>query len=113
MARYNSYYRRPPGEEPRYRLGERRVLVSERDYQFSIYEVDVVVSNGTTGRHVLAVPVAISAVSITVGVLLIEEDSCKVDAGKIEDIASLANAVQGGFQRFRTFPSNDLGRFVL
>ena len=89
------------------------MLVSERDYQFSIYEVDVVVSNGKTGRHVLAVPVAISAVSITVGVLLIEEDSRKGDAGNIEDIASLANAVQGGFQSFRTFPANELGRFVL
>ena len=97
MGRYSSSYRRALGKEPRCSLGERRALVSERDYQFSIYEVDVVVSNGQTGRHVLAVPVAISAVSITVGVLLIEEDSCKVDAGKIEDIASLANAVQGGF----------------
>ena len=99
--------------EPRYSLGDSRVLVSERDYQFSIYEVDVVVSNGQIGRHVLAVPVAISAVSVTVGVLLMEEDSRKVDAGHIEDIASLANAVQGGFRRFRTFPANELGRFVL
>jgi len=113
MARYSSYYRRPPGKEPRYSLGKRRVLVSERDYQFSIYEIDVVVSNGQIGRHVLAVPVAISAVSVTVGVLLIEEDSRKVDAGNIEDIAALANAVQGGFGRFRTFPANELGRFVL
>lgn len=71
MARYSSYYRWPPGKEPRYSLGESRVLVSERDYQFSIYEVDVVVSNGQTARHVIAVPVAISVVSITVGVLLI------------------------------------------
>jgi hypothetical protein len=113
MARYSAHYRRPPGKEPRYSLGERRVLVSERDYKFSLYEVDVVVSNGQAGRHVLAVPVAISAVSLTVGVLLIEEDSRKVDAGNIEDIASLANAVQGGFQRFRTFPATELGRFVL
>ena len=50
---------------------------------------------------------------VTVGVLLMEEDSRKVDAGNPEDIASLANAVQGGFQRFRTFTANDLGRFVL
>jgi len=87
--------------------------VAERDYQFSLYAVDVVASNGLTGRHVLAVPVAISAVSVTVGVLLTEEDSQKVDADDIEDIASLANAVQGGFKRFRTFPANELGRFVL
>lgn len=89
------------------------MLVAERDYQFSLYEVDVIASNGQTGRHVLAVPVAISAVSVTVGVLLLEEDSLKVDAGNLEDVASLANAVQGGFQRFRTFPANELGRFVL
>lgn len=89
------------------------MLVAERDYQFSLYEVDVIVSNGQTGRHVIAVPVAISAVSVTVGVLLLEEDSLKVDAGNLEDVASLANAVQGGFQRFRTFPANALGRFVL
>ena len=50
---------------------------------------------------------------VTVGVLLMEEDSRKVDAENLEDIASLANAVQGGFQRFRTFTANDLGRFVL
>ncbi len=87
--------------------------MAERDYQFSLYAVDVVASNGLTGRHVLAVPVAISAVSVTVGVLLTEEDSQKVDADDIEDIASLANAVQGGFKRFRTFPANELGRFVL
>ncbi|MCM2506099.1 hypothetical protein NDN16_20845 [Aureimonas altamirensis] len=94
-------------------MGEHRRLVAERDYQFSLYAVDVVASNGLTGRHVLAVPVAISAVSVTVGVLLTEEDSQKVDADDIEDIASLANAVQGGFKRFRTFPANELGRFVL
>ncbi len=113
MARYSAHYRRPPGEEPRYSLAEQRELVAERDYQFSLYAVQVVASNGLTGRHVLAVPIAISAVSITVGVLLTEEDSLKVDAGRIEDIASLANAVQGGYQRFRTFPANELGRFVL
>ena len=113
MARYSSHYRRPSGREPFYSLGKRRVLVAEQDYRFSLYEVDVVVSNGQTGRHVLAVPVAISAVSITVGILLSEEDSRNVDAGNIEDIASLANAVQGGFQGFRTFPANELGRFVL
>jgi hypothetical protein len=94
-------------------LAEQRELVAERDYQFSLYAVQVVASNGLTGRHVLAVPIAISAVSITVGVLLTEEDSLKVDAGCIDDIASLANAVQGGYQRFRTFPANELGRFVL
>ena len=96
-----------------YALAEARTLVAERDYQFSLYAVDVVVSNGRAGRHVLAVPVAISAVSITVGILLTEEDSLKVDAGEIEVVASLANAVQGGYQRFRTFPANELGRFVL
>ncbi|WEK03249.1 MAG: hypothetical protein P0Y65_13710 [Candidatus Devosia phytovorans] len=99
--------------EPSYTMAASRLLVAERDYQFSIYAVDVIVSTGQTGRHVLAVPVAISAVSFTVGVLLTEEDSCKVDAGDIEDLASLANAVQGGFRRFRTFPANELGRFVL
>jgi len=113
MARYSAHYRRPSGEEPRYSLAEQRELVAERDYQFSLYAVQVVASNGLTGRHVLAVPVAMSAVSFTVGVLLTEEDSLKVDAGRIEDIASLANAVQGGYQRFRTFPANELGRFVL
>jgi hypothetical protein len=113
MARYSSYYRCPPGKEPLYALAEARTLVTERDYQLSLYAVDVVVSNGTTGRHVLAVPVAISAVSITVGVLLTEEDSLKVDASDIEGIASLANAVQGSYRRFRTFPANELGRFVL
>ena len=87
--------------------------MAERDYQFSLYAVDVVASNGMRGRHVLAVPVAISAVSITVGVLLTEEDSRKADAGEMEAIASLANAVQGGYQRFRTFPANELGRFLL
>lgn len=87
--------------------------MAERDYQFSLYAVDVVVSNALTGRHVLAVSVAISAVSITVGVLLTEEESLNVDAGDIEVIASLANAVQGSYQRFRTFPSNELGRFIL
>jgi hypothetical protein len=113
MTRYSPHYHRPPGKEPQYALAAARILVAERDYQFSLYAVDVVVSNGMTGRHVLAVPVAISAVSITVGVLLTEEDSLKVDAGDIEGIASLANAVQGGYQRFRTFPANELGRFVL
>lgn len=87
--------------------------MAERDYQFSLYAVNVVASNGLTGRHVLAVPVAISAVSVTVGVLLTEEDSRKADVGDLEDIASLANAVQGGFKRFRTFPANELGRFAL
>lgn len=113
MARYSSHYRRPPGKEPRYSLGDDRRLVAERDYQFSLYAVNVVASNGLTGRHVLAVPVAISAVSVTVGVLLTEEDSRKADVGDLEDIASLANAVQGGFKRFRTFPANELGRFAL
>lgn len=113
MARYSSHYRRPPGEEPRYTLAQARTLIAERDYRFSLFAVDVVASNGMTGRHVLAVPVAISAVSITVGVLLTEEDSRKVDAGDIDGIASLANAVQGSYQRFRTFPANELGRFVL
>jgi hypothetical protein len=113
MARYSPYYRRPPGKEPLYALAEARMLVAERDYQFSLYAVDVVVSNGTTGRHVFAVPVAISAVSIMVGVLLTEEESLIIDAGDIGVIASLANAVQGSYQRFRTFPANDLSRFVL
>lgn len=113
MARYSSYYRRPPGKEPVYTLGETRTLVAERDYLFSLYAVDVVVSNGNTGRHVLADPVAMSAVSFTVGVLLTEEDSLKVDAGDIDTVVTLANAVQGGYRRFRTFPANELGRFVL
>jgi hypothetical protein len=113
MPRYSSHYRRPPGEEPRYCLAGQRELVAEREYRFSLYAVQVVVSDGLTGRHVLAVPIAISAVSLTVGVLLTEEDSLRVDAGYIEDIASLANAVQGGYRRFRTFPANELGRFVL
>ena len=113
MVRYSSHYLRTSDPEPHYRLAERRLLVAERDYQFSLYAVDVVASDGVTGRHVLAVPVAISAVSLTVGVLLTEEDSLKVDAGDIEHIVSLANAVQGGFKRFRTFPANELGRFVL
>lgn len=89
------------------------MLVAERDYQFSLFAVDVVASTGLTERHVLAVPGAISAVSITVGVLLTQEDSRKAGVGDIEDIASLANAVQGGFKRFRTFPANEFGRFVL
>ena len=113
MAGYSPHYRRPPGDRPSYTLAEARTLVAEREYQFSLYAVDVVASNGMTGRHVLAVPVAISAVSITVGVLLTEADSLKVDAGAIEGIAALANAVQGGYQRFRTFPANELGRFIL
>lgn len=113
MPRYNPQYRRRPGEEPRFALGQRKALVAERDYLFSLYQIDVVVSNGQTGRHVLAVPVAIGAVCFTVGLLLLEEDSCKVEAGEIEDIASLASAVQSGFRQFQTFPANELGRFVL
>ena len=113
MARSGSDYHRLEGDEPRYCLAGPRVLIAERDYQFSLYAVDVTVSNGMRGRHVLAVPVAISAVSFTVGVMLTEEDSRKADAGDIKAIASLANAVQGGFRRFRTFPANELGRFVL
>ena len=113
MARHHAPYRRLPGEEPSYVLAEPRTLVCERDYQFGLYAVEAVASNGLVGRHVLAVPVAISAVSFTVGVLLTEEDSRKADAGEIEGIAALANAVQGGYRRFRTFPANELGRFVL
>lgn len=113
MARYSPHYLRPPGREPAYHLGETRTLIAERDYFYSLYAVDVAVSNGMKGRHVLAVPVAISAVSVTVGVLLTEEDSHKADAGDLADIESLANAVQGDFRRFRTFPANELGRFVL
>jgi hypothetical protein len=113
MARYSSHYRRPPGKEPRYTLAEARTLVAEREYRFSLFAVDVVASDGMVGRHVLAVPIAISAVSITVGVLLTEEDSRKVDEGDIEGVVSLANAVQGSYQSFRTFPANELGRFVL
>lgn len=30
-----------------------------------------------------------------------------------EGIVALANAVQGGYQRFRTFPANEPGRFIL
>lgn len=75
--------------------------------------MDVTASDGTTGRHVLVVPVAVGAVSISVGISLLEDDSRKVDAGDIEGIAALANAVQGGFRGFRTFPANELGRFVL
>lgn len=113
MAKFSSSYDRLKGDEPQYLLKGSRTLIAERDYAFSLYAVDVVVSNGMSGRHVLAVPVAISAVSITVGVMLTEEDSRKADAGDIDAIASLANAVQGGFRRFRTFPANELGRFVL
>lgn len=113
MANSISNYDRLKGDEPRYCLAEPRTLIAERDYQFSLYAVDVTVSNGMSGRHVLAVPVAISAVSITVGIMLTEEDSRKADAGDIDTSASLANAVQGGFQRFRTFPANELGRFVI
>lgn len=114
MAQYSSDYRRPPGREPTYTLGASKRLVTERDYQFSLYAVDVVVSNGRTGRHVLAIPFAISAVSITVGIVLTEEDSLKADVGNIDAVAALANAVQqSGYRRFRTFPANELGRFVL
>jgi len=113
MARYSSYYRRPPGKEPAYHLSATRTLVSEQDYLFSLYAVDVTVSNGATGRHVLVVPVAVSAVSFSAAVLLTEEDSTKVDAGDMAVVASLANAVQGNYRKFRTFPANELGRFIL
>lgn len=113
MASFSDAYHRLPGDEPRYCLTGPKTLIAERDYQFSLYAVAVTVSNGTSGRHVLAVPVAISAVSITVGLMLTEADSRKADAGELEAIASLANAVQYGFRRFRTFPANELGRFVL
>ena len=113
MANFSSNYGRLEGDEPRYLLKGPRTLIVERDYAFSLYAVDVVVSNGMSGRHVLAVPGAISAVSVTVGVMLTEEDSRKADAGDIDAIASLANAVQGRFRPFRTFPANELCRFVL
>ena len=101
------------GAEPDHRLGERRTVVAERDYLFTLYAVDVAASDGTRGRHVLAVPVAVGAVSFTVGMILSEEDSLKADVGDFEAVASLANAVQGDHRRFRTFPANELGRFVL
>ncbi|WCS25517.1 hypothetical protein LOK46_01360 [Methylobacterium sp. NMS14P] len=113
MAPDLSRYSRPPGEEPRYVLGATRTLIAERAYQFSLYAVDVVASDGSSGRHVLAVPVAIGAVSITVGLVLTDEDSRSAEAGDLAGIASLARAVQGGYRHFRTFPANDLGRFVL
>lgn len=108
MARYSSFYRRPPGREPRYRLGEERILVAERDYLLSLYAVDVKASNGLTARHVLAVPVAIK-----VGLVLTEDDSQRCEAGDMAVVETLANAVQFNFNKFRTFPANELGRFVI
>ncbi|MGT2479719.1 hypothetical protein ACU4GR_14370 [Methylobacterium oryzae CBMB20] len=113
MASDKSRYRRLPGEEPHYVMAAERTLIAECAYRFSLYAVDVVASDGLTGRHVLAVPVAISAVSITVGLVLTEEDLRRADAGDLDGIASLAQAVQSGYRRFRTFPANELGRFVL
>ncbi|MGZ7864305.1 hypothetical protein ACXR8U_01365 [Methylobacterium radiotolerans] len=57
-----SRYRRLPGAEPRYVLAAARTLIAERAYRLSLYAVDVAASDGQTGRHVLAVPVAIGAV---------------------------------------------------
>lgn len=59
------------------------MLGSERDFKFSLYEVDVVVSTGPSGCDARAVPVAISAASVTVGMLLIKEDTRKIDAGTL------------------------------
>ncbi|RUP22233.1 hypothetical protein [Methylobacterium sp.] len=108
-----SRYRRLPGAEPRYVLAAARTLIAERAYRLSLYAVDVAASDGQTGRHVLALPVAIGAVSITVGLVLTEEDSRRADRGDLEGIAAVAQAVQSGYRRFRTFPANELGRFVL
>lgn len=113
MAAYDPHYLRPPGEEPRYELGEARTLLHEQESLYSLYAIDVTASNGLQGRHVLVVPTCVGAASFSVGVLLTERDSAKADAGDFHDIGQLAIDVQRAYRKFRTFPAAGLERFYV
>lgn len=114
MERYDTHYLRPPGPEPRYEMAVERQLVAEEEWLYSLYAVDVRVSDGRTGRHVVALPCAVGAASFTAGILLTETDSMRVDAGDTAHVSRLASAVRSmGYRRFRTFPANDLPTYTL
>ena len=112
MTRFKRYLK-DDGADLTYRLLSEPKIVSEVDYRYTLYEVDVSACDGSRYRHVLVVPLSRGAVSYSAGVALIEEDSARTDAGDFAEVERLANAVSWDFNRYRTFPAAELGRFVL
>lgn len=113
MKASRSVYLRRSGGQPTYRLGALGRLVAEFPNLFTVYEVNILASDGRRHRHALEIPVAVSAVSFSVGLALEEEDSRRVEAGDTDGIRCLAGNVQYAFSRFRTFPVPWPPRFIL
>lgn len=113
MASQGAKYLKRPGEQPSFRIGEVRNLVAEHDYLYSLYDADVTDGSDSHWRHLLVIPAAMSAASFSVGLALDDADSRKIDAGDLDWVATLAGNVQYAYRRYRVFPANELGRFVL
>lgn len=77
-------------------------IVDEKPWVYTIYETDYPVAGGEVCRHIMAVPVAVSAVSFDVNVALDPLESRKVDAGDAQQyFETLARQIKDNPGRFR------------
>ena len=104
----------PSGSDVGFRVGSDAKLVSEYDYLYSLYAVDVIATDGSAYRHMLVVPYPNGIASHDVGLALFEADSALADAGDFARIERLAAALARNFRRYRAFPPpTELHRFDL
>jgi hypothetical protein len=82
-----------------------RRVVYEQDWVCTIYETDFLYLDRYPHRHIMEVPVDMSAVSFSVGILLTAPESARIEAG--DDwpyFERLARDVQNDPFRFRNTP---------
>jgi hypothetical protein len=97
-----------------YQVGPGAEIVTEEDFWYTLYRVQVRASDGSQYRHLLVVPTNISAASFNVGIALLESDSDDADAGRFETVERLPQACKSDHGRFRVFPPpSELNRFCM
>jgi hypothetical protein len=89
-------------------------IADEKPWIYTIYETDYRPPGGETCKHIMSVPVAVSAVSFEVNIPLNSAESRKVDSGDEQSyFETLARQVKDNPHRFRGVRISQPPRFVL
>jgi hypothetical protein len=89
-------------------------IVAEIDWLYTIHKTNFVSRSGFRHKHVIQIPVAMSAVSFDIVLPLMTAESRRVEAG--EDMAyfeALARQVQDNPARFNSIALAHTPRFIL
>jgi hypothetical protein len=97
-----------------YSVGHDAEIVAEEDFRYTLYRVPVTASDGTGYRHLLIVPTSVGAASFDVGMALLEEQSIEVDAGDLDTVERIAEALRTRYPSLTAFPPpTRLNRFFV